>query len=185
MNIKMAFGKFKQFLKEPLKSTLNFFGGNSNGAIIAAVAIAGFKGLLRPLFTMMDKKSDPQTKKYAAIREGMTELIAIPVYIAVPSLLGKPIARTFYKKESAVIQKAVETNVKFIGVLASTAIIPAICNVVQPPFMNYLKKRREIKLAQVKSTAAPAQVNKPSFTGKYVLPVRTSSKINYGMRVGS
>lgn len=45
------------------------------------MAIAAVKGICRPAFTMMDKKEEPKTKKYTAIREGLTEIIAIPVLL--------------------------------------------------------------------------------------------------------
>lgn len=163
-----------------------FMGDNPDSAIWVAVAIATFKGIFRPLFTMMDKKSDSETKKYAAIREGLTELIAVPVYILVPKAGKRLIVDKFYKEAPKVTKKAVEANVKFLGVLASTAIIPAICNVIQPPIMTAYKRSQEAKkLAQVDNIVEPATVNKPSFSGKYVLPVRASGKVNYGMRVGS
>src|SRR5574344_712984 len=127
--------KISKFIKEPVKTTFKFMGENPNGAIIVAASIALFKGIFRPIYTMADKKSDPQTKKYTAIREALTELIALPVYIAVP-LIGGSIVKKRLAGDTAVAQKAAEANVKFIAVLASTAIIPAICNLVQPPIMD-------------------------------------------------
>ena len=50
--------------------------GKHNDALYAVLAIAMFKGIMRPTFTMMDKESDKETKKYAAFREGLTEVIA-------------------------------------------------------------------------------------------------------------
>ena len=62
---------------------------DKNKATYAVVAIATVKGICRPLFTMMDKDEDPETKKYAAIREGLTEAVAIPVYLASGKLMEK------------------------------------------------------------------------------------------------
>lgn len=178
---------FKELMKKPnLESVFKFLGDNPNSAILVACLIAAFKGVFRPIFTMMDKKSDQETKKYAAIREGLTELIAIPVYIAVPLVLGKSIVNTFYKNASKVTQKAVSANVKFIAVLASTAIIPAVCNVLQPPIMDAYKKRQESKTVLAKNNVpGVVAVNKPSFSGRNPLLTRISSKINSGMRIGS
>lgn len=177
--------KLAKFMKEPVESTFNFFGENPNSAVIVAVAIATFKGIFRPIFTMSDKKSDPQTKKYTAIREALTEGIAIPVYALVPTLGSKFIINKFYNNKSKVIKKAVETNVKFWGVLASTAIIPAVCNLIQPPIMNSIKKRAEAKkaLAENNKIATIDAADKPSFKGTYPLQMRKS--YNSGMRVGS
>lgn len=56
------------------------FGAIDSVAYVASLFIAGAKGIFRPIFTMMDKKQDPDSKKYAATREGLTEVIAIPSY---------------------------------------------------------------------------------------------------------
>lgn len=177
--------KLAKFFKAPIESTFNFFGENPNSAVYVAVAIALFKGIFRPIFTMSDKKSDPQTKKYTAIREALTELIAIPVYALVPKVGSKVIINKYYKSASKVTKKAVETNVKFWGVLASTAIIPAVCNLIQPPIMNSIKKKSEAKkmLAENNKIATIDTTNKPSFKGAYPLTMRKS--YNNGMRVGS
>lgn len=178
--------KLAKFMKAPLESTFNFFGENPNSSVIVAVAIALFKGVFRPIFTLTDKKSDPQTKKYTATREALTELIAIPVYALVPTVGSKLIINNFYKGASKVTKKAVETNVKFWGVLASTAIIPAVCNVIQPPIMNYFKKKAEAKkaaLAENNKIATVGTTNNTSFKGAYPLTMRKS--YNNGMRVGS
>jgi len=178
--------KLSEFMKEPLKGTFNFFGENPNGAIYVAVAIAAFKGVFRPIFTMQDKKSDPETKKYTAIREALTELIAIPIYIAVPMLGKKLLVDKKFKNAAVVTKKAAEANVKFIGVLASTAIIPAICNVIQPRIMSSIKKKQDAQKALTENNQITTinQPNKPSFKGAYPLVAKKSYN-NYGMRVGS
>ena len=62
--------------------------GRNNKPTYAVIAIATVKGICRPAFTMMDKTEKPETKKYTALREGLTELIAIPVYWASGELAG-------------------------------------------------------------------------------------------------
>lgn len=177
--------KLTNFMKEPLKTTFNFLGTNKNGAVIVAVSVAAFKGLFRPIFTMADKKSDHETKKYTAMREFLTEVIAIPVYIAIPYLANKFIVEKKYKNKHENIKKAAATNVKFIGVLAATAIIPAVCNLVQPPIMNWLKQKQEAKKALLANNTVTTidKPNKPSFKGIYSPTMRKS--YNSGMRVGS
>lgn len=171
----------KQLFGDNLHNTFKFLGENPNSAIYVAVAIAAFKGIFRPIFTLTDKKSDPQTKKYTAIREALTELIAIPVYIAVP-LIGKAlVVDKFYKTKPEIFKKAAGANIKFLGVLASTAIIPAVCNLVQPSIMNYIQKKPAAK----NPVASVGNTNKPSFTGNNPVAMRSSQRYNYGMRVGS
>jgi len=162
-----------------------FFGKSPNSAIVVAVGIAAFKGIFRPLYTLHDKKSDPQTKKYTAWREGLTEGIAIPVYIAIPFIANKLFVEKKYKTAPENVKKAAATNVKFIGVLLATAVIPAVCNLIQPPIMASIKKRAEAKKALLANNPLPAQdkPNQPSLKGAYPLAMRKS--YNNGMRVGS
>lgn len=179
---------FKQLIKNPsFESVFKFLGDNPNSAVLVACAIATFKGIFRPMFTMMDKESDPETKKYAAIREGLTELIAIPIYIAIPALLEKLVINKVFKNETHAQQKVIKTNAKFLAVCASTAIIPAVCNLLQPPIMAAYKKKQAEKaqFMQANNIPAPLAPNKPAFSGQ--IPVRSNpvAKTNYGMRVGS
>lgn len=177
--------KLVNFMKEPLKTTFNFLGTNKNGAVIVAVSVAAFKGLFRPIFTMADKKSDPETKKYTAMREFLTEVIAIPVYIAIPTIGEKLFVNKKFKDAPERVKKAAATNVKFIGVLAATAIIPAVCNLIQPPIMASIKKKQEAKKALLANnpTTTIDKPNKPSFKGAYSPAMRKS--YNNGMRVGN
>lgn len=178
---------FDLIKKPSFENAFKYFGDNPNGAIVVAVAIAGFKGIFRPLFTMMDKKSDTQTKKYTAMREFLTEMIAIPVYVAIPLLCKKIIVDRMPKSASEVTKKAATTNVKFWGVLAATAIIPAVCNLVQPPIMNRLKQKQETKKALLANNIVTTidKSNKPSYPGNTPVPMISAFRNNSGMRVGS
>jgi len=178
----------KDLIKKPnLENTFKFMGDNPNTAIWVACTIALFKGIFRPIFTMRDKKSDPETKKYTAIREGLTELIAIPVYFALPLAGKKFIVDKVYKNESEVIKKVANTNIKFWGVLAATAIIPAVCNLIQPPIMANYQKRQDAKkeIAKNNTIAKLDTTSKPSFSGNNSLLMKKTFRNNYGMRVGS
>lgn len=63
--------------------------GENNKPTYVVMSIAAVKGICRPTFTMMDKTEKPETKKYTALREGLTEAIAIPVYWACGEIAGK------------------------------------------------------------------------------------------------
>ena len=147
--------------------------GDKNKATYAVVAIAMVKGICRPIFTMMDKHEDPETKKYAAIREGLTEAIAIPVYIASGNLMEKfanklAVPKNFmdknlFKRHSAgdtsaevknAFQAATELaennlpkmkgSLNFLGVCtAALLVIPALCSVAIKPLMGVIQKRGE------------------------------------------
>lgn len=166
---------FKDLMKNlNMQNTFRFLGENEDSATLIACSIAVFKGIFRPLFTMMDKKTDPEAKKYAAIREGLTEVAALPIYAVTPYLVGKFVEK-FYHGDG---KKNVKINAKFAGICAATLIIPAVCNVIQPPVMNAYKKHQDAKKLKIAEATTPTE---PS-----VKPVQTTfnGRINYGMKVG-
>lgn len=73
--------------------------GKNNQALYAVVAIAVAKGIFRPVFTMMDKEQDKKSKQYAALREGLTEVIAIPTYIVLNTICNKAAPMFIDKKK--------------------------------------------------------------------------------------
>ena len=189
-----AFGlTFKELLQNPsMKNLFKYFGENENGAIIIACGIAIGKGIFRPIFTMMDKEQDPESRKYAAIKEGITEVAAFPLYIATPLIAGRLIHH-FADEADPIIKKRMKINAKYIGICIATIIIPAVCNIIQPPIMNMYKKRQEEKKAQINklditsvSNIQPpaAVINKPAVainnSIQKPLPVANSN-----MRVGN
>ena len=117
--------------------------GKSNKPTYAVMAIATVKGIARPTFTMMDKTEDPETKKYTAIREGLTEVVAIPTYWACGELTSK-LAKKMHLSEDKLA--AAEHNLMFAGVCAAALIIiPAVTSLTIKPLMNKLKQRNAKK----------------------------------------
>ncbi len=147
--------------------------GNNNKPTYVVMAIATVKGICRPIFTMMDKKENPETKKYTAIREGLTEIIAIPVYWSCGELAGKfahllAKPKNFMDKElykqhkkghiTPEVAKAFDNakelaqnnlskmnkNLMFIGVCgAALFVIPALCSAAIKPLMNSIQKKHK------------------------------------------
>ena len=102
-----------------------------------AVAIAN--GIFKPITTLTDRKQSPETKKYTAIREVLTEVVAVPTYLA-SNLIAEKGAEKLYKNspEKLAIAKG---NIGFIGVCAAALfVIPALCSVVVKPVMNLISK---------------------------------------------
>lgn len=127
-------------LKGALRKACNSLGRN-NDPVIAVLGIAVFKGIFRPLFTMMDKDEKPERKKYAAFREGLTEAIAFCSYLGT-SFIAKAIAKPLCNKAKRpdLLHKA-EKSLSFIAVCTSAAlIIPSICNVTLKPIMEAAQK---------------------------------------------
>ena len=114
--------------------------GKHNDPLNVVLTIALFKGINRPLFTMMDKKSNPEAKKYAAFREGLTEVIAATTYVATSKLMVKPLSNFLHKRSGGNLDKITKA-VEFFSVCLSAAIlIPAACNLVLNPVMKSVDK---------------------------------------------
>ena len=169
--------------------------GKHNDALYAVLAIAMFKGVMRPTFTMMDKKSEKKKKKYAAFREGLTEAIAFGSYIATHKLV-LPLAVPLAKKTGA-SPKKVKNGLSLLSVcLTAGIIIPVLCNLTLKPIMDGVSKffnkkdpKTDSKL-DIKENANPLpamQVYSPKLSenSKNLLDtVRITSMRNYGMKVG-
>ena len=113
--------------------------GEHNDALYAVLAIAVFKGVMRPTFTMMDKKSDKDTKKYAAFREGLTEAIAFCSYLITHKIF-KTMAPKIAEKTGKSVKKVGNGLSLFSVCLTAGIIIPAVCNLTLKPVMDFVKK---------------------------------------------
>ncbi len=165
--------------------------GKDNNPAYAVVAIATAKGICRPMFTMMDKKEAPETKKYTALREGLTEVIAIPTYLACGYLAGKG-ADLIKDAEKA---KKARHNLRFLGVCAAAlVVIPGLCSVLVKPFTDKIfkgNKDSQRKKLDVTSPTEQIEMTKPkvttksniAHTGAYSMQPIASFR-NQGMRVG-
>ena len=119
--------------------------GKSNKPTYAVMAIATVKGIARPIFTMMDKDEDPDTKKYTAIREGLTEVVAIPTYWSCGELTSKLAGKMNLSPDKKALA---EHNLMFLGVCtAALIVIPALTSLVIKPLMKRIKKNGEKKEA--------------------------------------
>lgn len=110
-------------------------------ATYPVMLIALVKGICRPTFTMMDKTEKPETKKYTALREGLTELIAIPTYYACGELSAYVAKKIKFKNVPPDVQeslaKRASKNMMFLGVCgAALFVIPALCSVAIKPIMD-------------------------------------------------
>ncbi len=169
--------------------------GRDNNPAYAVVAIATAKGIFRPLFTMMDKKESPETKKYTALREGLTEVIAIPIYLLCGTLAGKGSA-LFKDPEKA---KMAKHNLRFVGVCtAALIVIPGLCLLLVKPFTdkifhkNAKDKTQNDEPAKLDVTSQTVELSHQKTpitqTGNFhnyaVKNINMSNFTNSGMKVG-
>jgi len=171
--------------KEHLLKQLCISLGKNNKPTYAVMAIAAVKGICRPAFTMMDKTEDPETKKYTALREGLTEVIAIPTYYVLGEAAPKLAAKM--PKE---LQTMAKKNLMFLGVcIAAVFAIPALCSIAIKPLtdkiQNNHKKPKSLDVNTLSLMSAPQVTS----TGNPVIkPAKlstfSSAKIMTGMKVG-
>jgi len=168
-----------------LEGIFKKIGASSNTPTAVMCLVAIFKGIMRPTFTMMDKESDPETKKYAAIREGLTEVAALPLYAATPFVAGWLAKKIAGKIKGADVGK-MEANAKFLGLGIATLLVPAVCNLIQPPIMNAYKKSQDAKKAKIADVNSVNTVNtvNPNNTTNQPAKPAFNGRINYGMKVG-
>jgi len=158
--------------------------GVNSKATYPVMLIAAVKGICRPTFTMMDKTESPETKKYTAVREGLTELIAIPTYWACGELTAYLATKMKFKNVTpdvhASLVKKASKNMMFLGVCtAALFVIPALCSVAIKPIMD--------KFAPTPKPPLKPVIKKPdinAFTGKKTLSSVYNTKFQTGMRVG-
>lgn len=161
--------------------------GRDNNPAYVVVAIAAAKGIFRPLFTMMDKKESSETKKYTALREGLTEVIAIPTYLACGAIAGRG-AKLCKDAKQAEMAKH---NLRFVGVCAAALfIIPGLCSMVVKPFTDRIfnKNKKEENTGLDVTLDAPVQRIKTPITQtghiNQIKHVSMSVFQNSGMKVG-
>ena len=176
--------------------------GEHNDALYAVLAIAVFKGIMRPTFTMMDKESDKETKKYAAFREGLTEAIAFCSYLITHKIF-KSLAPSLAAKTGKSEKKIANGLSLFSVCLTAGIIIPAVCNLTLKPVMDLVKKvsdkrkqksgndamqgKLDIKENSVKTNESFAAVYSPKLSPNSISLMDSLYKNrmqNSGMKVG-
>ncbi len=161
--------------------------GENNKPTYVVMAIATVKGICRPMFTMMDKTENPETKKYTALREGLTEVIAIPAYWACGEIASK-FAKSI--KEQPLAKRA-EKNLMFLGVCtAALFVIPALCSVAIKPIMDKMglkapKDKKDTQAQALNPPIQPAVITAPDVKLNTYPSMKTfTSRPNVGLRVG-
>lgn len=124
-----------------LKSSLEYVGKNVK-PYWPTVAVASAELIFRPTFTMLDKKTPDETKKYTALREGLTELIAAPTYLALPILASK--GADLLKFNDPQKTKMAKHNLQTLGTwTAALIVIPGLCSLAVKPFMEKIKDKKK------------------------------------------
>ena len=189
------------FIKKICKSL-----GTNNKSIYPVVAIATANGIFRPTITMLKKGENPESKKYAALREGVTEVIAVPTYWASGVLAAKfgeiiaakamDIKFAEQEKKGHILAENIKQEMKssaikkgqaglmLIGVCtAAGIIIPALCSAFVTPIMKRLKPKENN--ANLKETFAKNDiVQQPIPQQQFIKRPIFKNTMNMGMKVG-
>ena len=111
--------------------------GENNKPIFTVMAIACGKGTVRPILSITDKKEKPDARKYAALRELMTEFIGVPTTLcaglAAESLTG------LLAKKGSTSYKNTKAILSLLGICTAAGyLVPQFCNMFMPPVMKKL-----------------------------------------------
>lgn len=134
--------------------------GENNKPIFTVMAIACGKGTVRPILSITDKKEKPDARKYAALRELMTEFIGVPTTLfaglAAESLTG------LLAKKGSRSYKNVKAVLSLLGIcVAAGYLVPQFCNMFMPPVMKKLMPNYDPNAGSAPQPL-PASQNKPS-----------------------
>ena len=86
--------------------------GKNNKALYGALTIAVSKGILRPTFTMMDKKQEKNSRRYTAFREGLTGAVAFGAYLVTDAGVEKPCHKIYNESCNESEQEIIGGNAK-------------------------------------------------------------------------
>ena len=111
--------------------------GENNKPIFTVMAIACGKGTVRPILSITDKKEKPDARKYAALRELMTEFIGVPTTLCA-GLVAESLTGLIAKKGST-SYKNTKAVLSLLGICTAAGyLVPQFCNMFMPPVMKKL-----------------------------------------------
>lgn len=151
--------------------------GKNNNALYGALTIALSKGILRPTYTMMDKKQDRESRVYTAFREGTTGAVAFGSYILTNHFVEKMAKPICEKAKITEKLGQVKSTLSLISVsLTALVVIPLICNLITKPLLDtFTGKKKDVNPQVV--PLKPVNIYPKPFSTNY-------KPLNYGMRVG-
>lgn len=107
---------------------LQKMGNDTPNAVLAVIALnCVANATIRPLITLLNPNEQMQRKRYAALRESLTEFIAIPVVVGLGFVFKKWGAQPFLQKQSLEINKdVIQKTSAVLGISTGNIIIPFV-----------------------------------------------------------
>lgn len=109
--------------------------------LMTIVVLCLFNMTVRPLITLSDKNQPKDRKLYAALREGITELIALPTCIFFSRFLGGKLGTHFALNKTPEGIQAVKNVFSLGGLVVANFVIPILSTLALDPIMKDVKKR--------------------------------------------
>lgn len=151
--------------------------GKNNKPTYAVMAIATANGIFKPISSLTDKKEKPEARKYAALREFVTECVAVPTYWSCGVGAAAVGAKLF--KDNPEKKAMARANMMFLGVCtAALLVIPAVCSGAlwvldevlgkhkhkknEPAKLDIVSKSPEVQVHQDVETKFGANIYRPS-----------------------
>lgn len=152
--------------------------GKNNDAVYGALTIAASKGILRPTFTMMDKKQEKKSRTYTAFREGLTGVVAFGSYLITNTGVNK-LAHHIAKKANKLDKlPQLKSTLSLISVsLTALFVIPGICNYATKPLLDEFQKKNSKRHESL-------QKPKTNLTFTNLQYNRIYNNFNSGLRIG-
>jgi hypothetical protein len=125
------------------------------------MAVASANGIFKPISSLTDKKEKPEARKYAALREFATEVVAVPTYwtcgVGAAAIGAKLFKNNPEKKAMA------RANMMFLGVCtAALLVIPAVCSgalLILDKFVKKENKPNEPARLNINSTEINSEIH--------------------------
>lgn len=145
--------------------------GKNNKPTYAVMSVATANGIFKPISSLTDKKEKPEARKYAALREFATEVVAVPTYWACGAGAAALGAKLF--KDNPEKKAMARTNMMFLGVCtAALLVIPAVCSGALMVLDKVIKKDNKPQ--------EPARLDVTSKASSVEIHNTTDSKTKFG-----
>jgi hypothetical protein len=127
------------------KSAETFFsriGKDTPKIILSAIAVNCMAlATIRPGLTLLNPNESMERKKYAAMRESLSELIGMPMVVGFGFAFARFLAPAFFKKETREIDKEVIRKVAMLGgIMSGNLLIPFVTTIAIGALTQHAKQ---------------------------------------------
>lgn len=141
MSVKVSLlNKLSGFASSKIGNVYQKLGADSD-PLMTIVVLCLFNMSVRPLITLSDKNQPKERRYYAALRESITEIIALPTCVFFSRYLGGKLANHFSVTKTPEAIQSVKNVFSLAGLVAANFVIPILSTIALDPIMKDVKKR--------------------------------------------